>query len=110
VSQVGPGRAHDLSCTGNRHSPDTRRVRFADPPDMTRSAIKEGTNVGNRKLIISLGAVAIVCWATGMILEATDNEDLLIAKPLFFGWAVPVVVLVGLAAVALARSARGHNA
>jgi hypothetical protein len=110
VSQVGPGRAHDLPCTGNRHPPDTRRVRFAHLPDTTRSAIKEGTNVGNRKLIISLAAVAAVSWATGMILEATDNEDLLIAKLLFFGWAVPVVVLVGLAAVALARSARGHNA
>jgi hypothetical protein len=77
---------------------------------MTRSAIKEGTKVGNRKLIISLAAVAVGCWATGMILEATDNEDLLIAKLLFLGWAIPVVVLVGLAAVALVRSARGHNA
>jgi hypothetical protein len=39
--------------------------------------------VRSRKLVIALAAVAIVCWATGMILEATDNDDLLIAKLLF---------------------------
>jgi hypothetical protein len=66
--------------------------------------------VRSRKLVIALAAVAIVCWATGMILEATDNEDLLVAKLLFYGWAVPLLVLVGLAAVALARSARRRNA
>ena len=64
----------------------------------------------NRKLVISLAVVAVACWTTGMILEATDNDDLLIAKLLFFGWAVPLLMLVGLAAVALARSARGRSA
>ena len=64
----------------------------------------------SRRLVIALAAVAFVCWATGMVLEATGNDDLLIAKLLFYGWAVPLLVLVGLAAVALARSARGRNA
>ncbi|MBD0282916.1 MAG: hypothetical protein ICV69_12095 [Thermoleophilaceae bacterium] len=88
----------------------TQAAVFRTVADITKSGIKEGTNVSSRKLVISLAAVAIVCWATGMILEATDNEDLLIAKLLFFGWAVPLLVLVGLAAVALARSARRRNA
>jgi hypothetical protein len=39
--------------------------------------------VRSRTPVIALAAVAIVCWATGMILEATDNDDLLIAKLLF---------------------------
>jgi hypothetical protein len=65
--------------------------------------------VRSRKPVIALAAVAIVCWATGMILEATDNDDLLIAKLLFYGWAVPLLVLVGLAVMALARRSRAQR-
>jgi hypothetical protein len=85
-------------------------VVFRTVANITKSGIKEGTNVRSRKLVIALAVVAIVCWATGMTLEATDNEDLLIAKLLFYGWAVPLLVLVGLAVVALVRSAGRRNA
>jgi hypothetical protein len=65
--------------------------------------------MSSRKPVIALAAVAIVCWTTGIILENTDNGDLLIAKVLFFGWTLPLLVLVALAAAALAGRARGRN-
>ena len=63
----------------------------------------------NRKLVNSLAAVAIVCWTIGIIRKHGQRRPTHRQGALL--WVDgPLIVLLGLAAMALARSARRRNA